>query len=264
MATKIQIRNLRKVYNTPGRRVHALEGINLDIQDGEFLCFVGLSGCGKTTLLNILAGFVEITSGDIMLDGKPINHDYDKGVVFQEYALFPWLTAKKNVEYGLKIRKVPEKEREEIAMRYLKLVRLEDFADFYPHNLSGGMRQRVAVARAMAYDPNILLMDEPFGALDAMTREQMNLDLQRIWRESAKTIVLITHSIPEAVFLGDRVVVMTPRPGRIARVVEVPIARPRGIDIMGDALFGQLTSQIRRLLYGQREGEPAAAGGGIT
>jgi len=227
MATKIQIRNLRKVYNTPGRRVHALEGINLDIQDGEFLCFVGLSGCGKTTLLNILAGFVEITSGDILLDGKPINHDYDKGVVFQEYALFPWLTARKNVEYGLKIRKVPEKEREEIAMRYLKLVRLEDFADFYPHNLSGGMRQRVAVARAMAYDPNILLMDEPFGALDAQTREDLQELTVDVWQKTKKTILYVTHNLSEAVYMGQRIVVFIPRPGRICEIIPVTLPRPR-------------------------------------
>jgi NitT/TauT family transport system ATP-binding protein len=227
MATKIQIRNLRKVYNTPGRRVHALEGINLDIQDGEFLCFVGLSGCGKTTLLNILAGFVEITSGDILLDGKPIDHDYDKGVVFQEYALFPWLTARKNVEYGLKIRKIPEKEREEIAMRYLKLVRLEEFADFYPHNLSGGMRQRVAVARAMAYDPNILLMDEPFGALDAQTREDLQELTVDVWQKTKKTILYVTHNLSEAVYMGQRIVVFIPKPGRIVEIVPITLQRPR-------------------------------------
>jgi len=227
MATKIQIRNLRKVYNTPERKVHALEGINLDIQDGEFLCFVGLSGCGKTTLLNILAGFVEITSGEILLDGKPISSEYDKGVVFQEYALFPWLTAIKNVEYGLKIRKIPEKEREEIARRYLKLVRLEEFADFYPHNLSGGMRQRVAVARAMAYDPNILLMDEPFGALDAQTREDLQELTVDVWQKTKKTILYVTHNLSEAVYMGNRIVVFIPKPGRICEIVQVTLPRPR-------------------------------------
>lgn len=227
MATKIQIRNLRKVYNTPERKVHALEGINLDIQDGEFLCFVGLSGCGKTTLLNILAGFVEITSGEILLDGRPISSEYDKGVVFQEYALFPWLTAIKNVEYGLKIRKIPEKEREEIARRYLKLVRLEEFADFYPHNLSGGMRQRVAVARAMAYDPNILLMDEPFGALDAQTREDLQELTVDVWQKTKKTILYVTHNLSEAVYMGNRIVVFIPKPGRICEIVQVTLPRPR-------------------------------------
>ncbi len=227
MATKIQIRNLRKVYSTPGRRVHALEGINLDIQDGEFLCFVGLSGCGKTTLLNILAGFVEITAGDILMDGKPIDHDYDKGVVFQEYALFPWLTAIKNIEYGLKIRNVGEKEREEIARNYLKLVRLEEFADFYPHSLSGGMRQRIAVARALAFDPNILLMDEPFGALDAQTREELQELTVDIWQKTKKTVLYVTHNLSEAVYMGSRVVVFVPKPGRIHEIIPISLQRPR-------------------------------------
>jgi ABC-type nitrate/sulfonate/bicarbonate transport system ATPase subunit len=227
MATKIQIRNLRKVYSTPGRRVHALEGVNLDIQDGEFLCFVGLSGCGKTTLLNILAGFIEVTSGEILLDGKPLSSDYDKGVVFQEYALFPWLTALKNVEYGLKIRKVPEKEREETARKYLRLVRLEEFADFFPHNLSGGMRQRVAVARAMAYDPNVLLMDEPFGALDAQTREDLQELTVDVWQKTKKTILYVTHNLSEAVYMGSRVVVFIPKPGRIQEIIPISLQRPR-------------------------------------
>src|SRR3990172_6257008 len=167
MVAKIQIRNLRKVYDTPERRVHALENVNLDIADGEFLCLVGLSGCGKTTLLNILAGFVEITAGQIFLDGKPLVEDYDKGVVFQEYALFPWRTARKNVEYGLEVRKVPPEERKRISLELLRLVRLEEFADFYPHNLSGGMRQRAAVARALPLQPQDLLMVGSFRALDA-------------------------------------------------------------------------------------------------
>ena len=173
MVAKIQIRNLKKIYDTPERQVHALEDINLEVQDGEFVCLVGLSGCGKTTLLNILSGFVEITSGDVWMDQKPITDTYDRGVVFQEYALFPWRTALKNVEYGLQIRKIPAAQREKIAREFLRLVRLEQFADFFPHNLSGGMRQRVAVARALAFDPQVLLMDEPFGALDAQTREEL-------------------------------------------------------------------------------------------
>ena len=188
MATKIQIKNLRKVYDTPERKVHALENVTLDIEDGEFLCFVGLSGCGKTTLLNILAGFVEITAGQVMMDGKPLTEDYDKGVVFQEYALFPWRTARKNVEYGLEVRKVPAEKRKQIALDLLRLVRLGDFADFYPHSLSGGMRQRVAVARALAFDPQVLLMDEPFGALDAQTRTILQEDLLRVWEAERKTV----------------------------------------------------------------------------
>jgi NitT/TauT family transport system ATP-binding protein len=227
MSTKIRIRNVRKVYGTHGRRVHALEGINLDIEDGEFICFVGLSGCGKTTLLNMLAGFVEITSGDILLDGRPITPDYDKGVVFQEYALFPWLTAIKNIEYGLKIRKVPEAQREEIARKYLRLVRLEEFAEFYPHSLSGGMRQRIAVARALAFDPQVLLMDEPFGALDAQTREDLQELTVDVWQKTGKTVLYVTHNLSEAVYMGGRIVVFVPKPGRIREIIPVNIPRPR-------------------------------------
>ena len=227
MSTKIQTRNLRKIYDTAERQVHALEDINLEIEDGEFICLVGLSGCGKTTLLNILAGFVEITAGDIMMDGKPINHNYNKGVVFQEYALFPWRTAIKNVEYGLEVRKVAAAERKRIAREFLKVVRLEDFADFYPHNLSGGMRQRVAVARAMAFDPEVLLMDEPFGALDAQTREELQELTVDVWQKTRKTVIYVTHNLSEAVYLGNRIVVFLPNPGKIREVVRVNLPRPR-------------------------------------
>ncbi len=227
MPKKIQIQNLRKVYETPERKVHALEDINLDIEDGEFLCLVGLSGCGKTTLLNILAGFVEITYGKVYMDGKPITDEYDKGVVFQEYALFPWLTAIQNVEYGMKIRNVPPGERKEIAMEYLRLVRLEEFANLYPHSLSGGMRQRVAVARALSFDPQVLLMDEPFGALDAQTREELQELTVDVWQKTKKTVLYVTHNLSEAVFLGTRVVVFIPNPGRIREIITIDMPRPR-------------------------------------
>jgi NitT/TauT family transport system ATP-binding protein len=227
MPTKIQIKNLRKVYDTPERKVHALENVNLDIEDGEFLCLVGLSGCGKTTLLNILAGFVEITSGQILMEGKPLTEDYDKGVVFQEYALFPWRTASKNVEYGLEVRRVPTDKRKQTARELLRLVRLEEFADFYPHNLSGGMRQRVAVARALAFDPQVLLMDEPFGALDAQTREELQELTVDVWQKTKKTVIYVTHNLSEAVYLGTRVVVFLPRPGRIREILTVTLPRPR-------------------------------------
>ncbi len=227
MTTKIQIKNLRKVYDTPERRVHALEDINLNVEDGEFLCLVGLSGCGKTTLLNILAGFVEITAGSVTMDGRPLTENYDKGVVFQEYALFPWRTARRNVEYGLQVRKVPAEKRKQIALDLLRLVRLGDFADFYPHNLSGGMRQRVAVARALAFDPQVLLMDEPFGALDAQTREELQELTVDVWQKTKKTVVYVTHNLSEAVYLGTRIVVFLPRPGRIREILPVTLPRPR-------------------------------------
>ncbi len=231
MPTKIEIKNLRKVYETPERKVHALEDININIEEGEFLCLVGLSGCGKTTLLNILAGFVEITAGTVNMDGKPITDDYDKGVVFQEYALFPWLTAIQNVEYGMKVagrdKKYPTEERHRIAMDFLKLVRLEEFADLFPHSLSGGMRQRVAVARALAFDPQILLMDEPFGALDAQTREELQELTVDVWQKTKKTVLYVTHNLSEAVFMGTRVVVFIPNPGRIREIITIDMPRPR-------------------------------------
>ena len=231
MTTKIEIKNLRKVYDTPERKVHALEDININIEDGEFLCLVGLSGCGKTTLLNILAGFVEITAGTVNMDGKPITDEYDKGVVFQEYALFPWLTAIQNVEYGMKVagrdQKYPPEERHKIAMDFLQLVRLEEFADLFPHSLSGGMRQRVAVARALAFDPQILLMDEPFGALDAQTREELQEITVDVWQKTKKTVLYVTHNLSEAVFMGTRVVVFIPNPGRIRDIISIDMPRPR-------------------------------------
>ena len=228
MVTKISIQNLRKIYDTPERRVHALEGVNLNIEDGEFICLVGLSGCGKTDPAQ--------HAGRLRRDHRgarspwteePLTQDYDKGVVFQEYALFPWRTARQNVEYGLEIRNMPEEERRQIAHEYLRLVRLEDFADFFPHNLSGGMRQRVAVARAMAFDPQILLMDEPFGALDAQTREELQELTVDVWQKTKKTILYVTHNLSEAVYLGNRIVVFVPNPGRIREIVKVDLPRPR-------------------------------------
>lgn len=241
MVAKIQIQHLRKIYDTPERQVHALEDVNLDIEDGEFVCLVGLSGCGKTTLLNILSGFVEITSGAVWMDGKPITNSYDRGVVFQEYALFPWRTALKNVEYGLQIRKVTAAQREKIAREFLRLVRLEQFADFYPHNLSGGMRQRVAVARALAFDPQVLLMDEPFGALDAQTREELQELTVDVWQKTRKTVIYVTHNLSEAVYLGDRIVVLIANPGRIRTIVNVKLPRPR------DALSAEFINIQRQI-----------------
>ncbi len=243
------------------RREHvtALSDISLAVREREFVTIVGPSGCGKTTLLKILAGLVPTSGGTIRVAGTPVAAPRaDIGIVFQNAVLLPWRTILENVLLPAEVQGLPRSTALARARDLLAMVGLADFADKYPMELSGGMQQRAAISRALLPDPRILLMDEPFGALDAMTREQMNLDLQRIWRESGKTIVLITHSIPEAVFLGDRVVVLTPRPGRIARVVEVDMPRPRSIEIMSEPLFGRLTGEIRRLLYGR----PASGNGG--
>jgi nitrate ABC transporter ATP-binding subunit len=206
----------------------ALACVDLDIRDGEFVCLLGPSGCGKTTLLNAIAGFVEPSAGVIEVDGRGVEAPGpDRGVVFQEYALFPWWTVERNIQYGPRLRGTRGSELKSISDRYCRLVGLEGSAGRYPHQLSGGMRQRVAIARALANDPKILLMDEPFGALDAMTRQTLQEELLKIWEAERRTIVFITHSIAEAVFLADRVVVMTAHPGRIKQVIDNPIERPR-------------------------------------
>ena len=205
-----------------------LEGVNLSINDGEFLVILGPSGCGKSTFLELLSGLSKPNSGTILIDGKPIQGPgLDRGVVFQQYALFPWKTALGNVEFGLEAQKIDANKREEIAKKYLSLVGLTGFGDRYPYELSGGMKQRVAIARALAINPEILLMDEPFAALDAQTRELLQIDLLRIRDETKKTIVFITHSIDEAVFLADRVAVMTARPGHIKQIVDIPVTREK-------------------------------------
>ena len=265
-AAMIDVVRVEKVFTTVRQeRIHALNDISLSVGEREFVSIVGPSGCGKTTLLKILAGLQRASAGSITVAGTPVMAPRrDIGIVFQNPILLPWRTVMENVLLPAEVQRMPRDKARAHARDLLAMVGLSEFENKYPMELSGGMQQRAAISRALVSDPSILLMDEPFGALDAMTREQMNLDLQRIWRESGKTVVLITHSIPEAVFLGDRVIVMTPRPGRIARVVEVPMPRPRGLDVMGEPLFGKLTSDIRRLLYGHRDGETPAVGGGIT
>lgn len=229
MEAAIVIRGVSKVFaGRNGLRVAALEQIDLTIGAGEFLCVVGPSGCGKTTLLRILAGLeqqsagrVEIRSGE---PGKPLT-----SMVFQETSIFPWLTVKDNVAYGLRMRRVPPAVQEPIVEHYLRLTGLDKFRDAYPHQLSGGMKQRVSVARAFANDPSILLLDEPFGSLDEQTRLLMQEELLRIWEAHRKTAVFVTHSIDEAIFLGDRVLVMTARPGRVKAILEVDLPRPRDL-----------------------------------
>ncbi|MFL9826688.1 ABC transporter ATP-binding protein [Rhodoplanes sp. SY1] len=247
----IRISHLDKTFVTVrDERVRALSDITLDVADRAFVTVVGPSGCGKSTLLKIIAGLLAPTSGRLEVVGEPVlKPRRDIGVVFQNPVLLPWRTILDNVLLPAEVQGLPAAASRARARDLLKMVGLAEFESKYPAELSGGMQQRAAISRALVCDPAILLMDEPFGALDAMTREQMNLDLQRIWRESGKTVLLITHSIPEAVFLGDRVVVMTPRPGRIACTIDVPLARPRSLEAMGDPVFGRLSSDIRRLFY---------------
>jgi len=260
----IEVAHLEKVFVTVrNERVHALHDISLAVHEREFVTVVGPSGCGKTTILKILAGLVPASAGRVAVAGRPVAAPRaDIGIVFQNPILLPWRTVMENVLLPAEVQGMPADKARARARDLLAMVGLSEFEDKYPMELSGGMQQRAAISRALLPDPSILLMDEPFGALDAMTREQMNLDLQRIWRESGKTVLLITHSIPEAVFLGDRVVVLTPRPGRLARLVDVPIPRPRSIDVMGEPLFGRLTGEIRKLLYGRET--IAATQGGIA
>lgn len=232
-AVKLRIRNITKSFSTPKNgRLAVLEPVNLNVMDGEFICLVGPSGCGKTTLLNILAGLEQPDTGDILEDGVPIDGPgQDRLVMFQESALFPWLTVLGNVMYGLNLKPgLSNAERRDIAETYLNMVGLEQFMSAHIHQLSGGMKQRVALARSLAPNPNILLMDEPFAALDAMTREQFYSDLQRIWETTHKTILLVTHNIREAACLGDRVFLFSPRPGRMYEEFKILLPRPRDIN----------------------------------
>ncbi|MEB3100980.1 ABC transporter ATP-binding protein [Ferviditalea candida] len=219
MPNVIETKNVSLVYKTESREVTALQDIHLEIKEGSFVCVLGPSGCGKTSLLRILAGFQQPTSGEVLLDGKAMSPKPDKsrGVVFQQHTLFPWLTVEKNVEFGLKMRKVPERERKQTVDRYLEMVGLSQFKKTAPYELSGGMKQRASIARVLANDPRIVLMDEPFGALDAFTKEQMQENVRQIWIKTNKTFFLITHDVDEALLLGTHIIVMSPRPGRIIR-----------------------------------------------
>ena len=248
-STLIEIENLTKTFTTKsGEQVKALSNVSFSIKCGEFITVVGASGCGKTTLLKILAGLLARTSGSVKLAGRSVDSpSRDVGIVFQSPILLPWRTVLENVMLPAEILKLDRARYSARARELLDMVGLADFAGKLPSELSGGMQQRAAIARGLVHDPQILLMDEPFGALDAMTREQMNLELQRIWAESGKTILLITHSIPEAVFLGDRTLVMTPRPGKVDCVLDVGIPRPRGLDCMATERFGEVTHSIREL-----------------
>lgn len=224
----IRVEDVSKHYVQSNKRFQAMEHVSLNIEKGEFICLLGPSGCGKTTLLNSIAGFERVSSGRITIDGKEVTEPSNKNVtIFQNYGLLPWRTVQKNVELGLESKKLPKKERTEIANKFINMVGLSKFSKSHPNQLSGGMQQRVAIARALAVDPEIIFMDEPFGALDALTRMNMQDEISNIWQNQKKTIIFVTHDIEESVFLADRVVIMSPNPGRIKSIINIPLARKR-------------------------------------
>jgi NitT/TauT family transport system ATP-binding protein len=245
----IQVRGLTKRYPAAGGDVVALSEIDFAVPDGAFVAIVGPSGCGKSTLLRILAGLMPATEGHAALDGQEITGPRrDVGVVFQTPVLFPWRTVLENALLPVDVQGLGREKMRATAMDLLRMVGLDGFEDRLPRQLSGGMQQRAALVRALVHDPRVLLMDEPFGALDAMTREQMNLELQRIWLERRKTVIFVTHSVGEAVFLADRVVVMSPRPGRIVDVLDIDFPRPRPLSVMNTEAFGVHVERIRAAL----------------
>jgi NitT/TauT family transport system ATP-binding protein len=229
---KLALRNVSLSYATNSHnRLVALKNINLQVQPGEFLCIVGPSGCGKSTLLHLIAGLHQQTSGDVLVDNTPVQGPgTDRILIFQELGLFPWLTVAQNVEFGMRMKNIAKPQREARVRDYLRLVHLHQFKDSYIHQLSGGMRQRVALARALATEPDVLLMDEPFAALDAQTRDLLHDELERIWAETRRTIVFVTHNVREAVRLGDRVVLLTFRPGQVKREYRIDLPRPRHLE----------------------------------
>ncbi|WP_114857757.1 ABC transporter ATP-binding protein [Azospirillum brasilense] len=233
---KLSVRNLTKRFPVSGGpSMTALDGVDLDVEEGEFIAFVGPSGCGKTTLLRIIQGLETATSGEILIDGKPVTGPgHDRGFVFQQYGLLPWLTAAQNIGFALEAKGIPPNRQGETTERVLATVGLKGFGDRFPHQLSGGMQQRVGIARALAIEPEIMLLDEPFGALDALTREILQNEMLGLTERMGKTILFVTHSVDEAVCLADRVVVMSPRPGRIREIVPIDIPRPRAS--LGEAL----------------------------
>lgn len=247
---KLEVNNITKAFGRGEQAVQALGGVHFSLRQNEFVTVVGSSGCGKSTLLSIVAGLEEPTSGEVLVDGNEIDGaGRDRGVVFQAYTLFPWLTARENVEFALKEEGLDRTERRERALEHLRMVGLEDFADARPKQLSGGMRQRVAIARALSYRPLMLLMDEPFGALDALTRRLMQERLTGIWEQHRLTVLFITHDVEEAVYVSDRVLVMTNRPGRIKADIEVDLPRPRSPEMLSDPAFlepkGRIFQSIR-------------------
>jgi NitT/TauT family transport system ATP-binding protein len=242
----LKIEDITKTFNGRAGIVEALHPVDVDVEAGEFVCLLGPSGCGKSTLLSIIAGLEIPTSGAVFADGRKVRGPgTDRVLLFQEAALFPWLDVRRNVEFGLRQQGMPAKERTAIAQRHIELVHLKDFERSYVHQLSGGMRQRVAIARALAIDPAILLMDEPFGALDALTRDRLHAELESIWAATHKTVLFVTHNVREAVALGDRVLVFSPRPGRIVREFHIDLPRPRSLE---DRSLVDYTAEIMSVL----------------
>jgi NitT/TauT family transport system ATP-binding protein len=254
----VEVAGVGKVFGSGGEAVTALEGIDLTIREGEFVSLIGPSGCGKSTLLRLVGDLTSPSAGTITVNGKPAPRarlDRDYGIVFQAPVLMDWRTIAKNIELPLEVMGYPAADRARRSAQLLDLVELGGFEGRRPWQLSGGMQQRVSIARALAFDPRLLLMDEPFGALDEMTRERLNLELMRIWRETGTTIVFVTHSIPEAVFLSTRVIVMSARPGRIARTVDIDLAQPRTTDTREQERYFELITEVREAL---RRHEPEA------
>jgi NitT/TauT family transport system ATP-binding protein len=247
----ITLTDVTKVFRSRHSEVRALDGINLSIRAKEFVCLLGPSGCGKSTILGMVAGLTKPSTGSVTIDGRSVDTAraaHQIGLVFQDAVLLPWRTVAENVSLPLEVLKLPRSERQARVKSVLDLVGLDGFEKRFPHELSGGMRQRVGIARALSFDPRVLLMDEPFGALDAITRDRMSIELLRIWEQQQKTVVFVTHSIGEAAFLADRIVVMTPRPGRLAAVVNNPLPRPRTFDMRDTGEFVALSRRLRKML----------------
>lgn len=255
-SSKIIAQHIDKIYTSGKKSTKAIEDVSIDIQDNDFVCVVGPSGCGKSTLLRMLAGLDFPTSGDIIInDRKVTGPGPDRGMVFQTYTLFPWMTVENNIKFGLKIKKMPKTEQQEITDRYLDIIGLKKFAKSYPKELSGGMKQRVAIARALANQPEVLLMDEPFGALDPHTKSMMQLLMREIWETEHPTAVFITHDIDEAVFLANKIYVMSARPGKVIREVNVYLPHKRNLELKDTPEFIKIRKEINDLLYSTNRSE---------
>ncbi|MCB2173854.1 ABC transporter ATP-binding protein [bacterium] len=258
LPSKLTISNLGRTFrNGTGDNLVVLDRLNLTVAAGEFLSVLGPSGCGKSTLLEVIAGLQAASHGEITIDGKPLDKSRRKpAIVFQHYGLFPWLSVQKNIEYGLKIRGIDKKARNDIACRHIAMVNLNGFERFYPHELSGGMQQRVALARALATNPDILLLDEPFAALDALTRELCQRELLNIWQQTGVTIIFVTHDVGEAIFLSDRIIVMGKNPGTIKESIAIDLARPRDLQIRLEEEFRRTELLVRLLIAESEHDQP--------